>query len=118
MEGDTGHHYDGHQCPPYVLDDDECEMLSSAVPYHELAYSQPEDADFWVPHQQQPRMVKFNRLTSTIDEIIAQCAYPERERDRLTRQQHRTAVEFLKAYQGPITGPIPLIGEDLPTGVG
>ena len=42
-------------------------MLRNAVPYDELAYHDPEDAVFWVPHQQEARMVEFNRLTSTLD---------------------------------------------------
>ena len=93
-------------------------MLRNAVPYDELAYHDPEDAVFWVPHQQEARMVEFNRLTSTIDEIITRCGYPESERERLTEQHRRTAEEFLRAYQGPVNGPIPLIGETLPTSVG
>lgn len=108
MEGDTGHRSEGHECPPYVLDEDECEMLSASVPYEELSYHDPEDADFWVPHQKEPRMVKFNRLTSTIDEIVTQCGYHESERERLAEQHRRTAQAFLDAYQGPVDGPIPL----------
>ncbi len=118
MEGDSGHHSDGHQCPPYVLDEQECEMLSTSIPYEELRYYDPEDASFWVPHQQEPRMVKFNTLTSTIEDIITQCGYPKSERERLARDHRLYAEAFLKDYRGPVNGPIPLIGEILPRTVG
>lgn len=93
-------------------------MLASAVPYDELRYHDPEDAIFWVPHQQQPRMVKFNVLTSTIDDIITQCGYPESERKRLKLQHRRSAGAFLKDYVGPIEGKVPLLGETLPATTG
>ncbi|MXX45561.1 MAG: hypothetical protein F4Z41_05085 [Acidimicrobiia bacterium] len=118
MEGPNRHHADGHQCPPYVVDEEECEMLASAVPYEELRYQDPEDAIFWVPHQQEPRMVEFNVLTSTIDDIITQCGYPESERKRLTEQHRRSAEAFLNDYVGPVTGRVPLLGETLPTTAG
>jgi|GEM_PF-1800817 len=85
-------------------------MLANAVPYEELRYHVPEDGAFWVPHQQEPRMVRFNVLTSTIDDIIAQCGYSENERDRLTEQHRRSAEAFLNDYVGPVNGRVPLLG--------
>lgn len=93
-------------------------MLSESVPYEELRYHDYEDATFWIPHQQEPRMVRFNRLTSSVDEIITRCGYPESERERLTEQHRRTAEFFLNDYEGPVHGTIPLIGDTLPSAVG
>ena len=68
------------------------------------------DPTFWVPHQREVgRMVEFNRLTVTIDDIIHQCGYPESERARLTQQHRRTVQEYLKHYQGPISRPFPIL---------
>lgn len=68
------------------------------------------DPTFWVPHQQDlGRMVEFNRLTVTIDDIIERCGYPETERARLTLQHRRTAEDYLKHYLGPLNGPVPLL---------
>ena len=68
------------------------------------------DPTFWIPHQQDiGRMVRFNRLTVTIDDIIAQCGYPESERARLAAQHRRTAEEYLKYYRGPVGGSVPLL---------
>ncbi|MDE0674563.1 MAG: hypothetical protein OXI06_05765 [bacterium] len=72
-------------------------------------YKDPEDATFWIPHQQEPRMVQFNRLTVTIDHIISRCGYPESERERLTALHRRLAEEFLADYRGPLNGPVPLL---------
>ena len=118
MEGSSRHNAHGHRCPPYVVGEEECEMLADAVPYEELRYHDPEDAVFWVPHQREPRMVKFNVLTSTIDDIVTQCGYPESERDRLAEQHRRSAEAFLNDYVGPIQGRVPLLGETLPTTAG
>ena len=93
-------------------------MLANAVPYEDLRYHDPEDAVFWVPHQQEPRLVEFNLFTSTIDDIITRCGYPESERHRLTELHRRSAETFLNDYVGPIEGPVPLLGETLPTAVG
>ena len=70
-----------------------------------------EDPTFWVPHQTEDRMVKFNRLTSTIDDIIEQCNYPESDRPRLTDTHRRLAARYLEYYDRPIEGPVPLLGE-------
>ena len=81
-------------------------------------YQDPKDAIFWVPHQQEARMVKFNRLTVTIDDIMNRCDYPESERERLTVLHRRLAEEFLAEYQGPRCGPVPLLEKTEPSTVG
>jgi len=71
------------------------------------------DPTFWVPHQQdRGRMVSFDTLTATVDEIIARCGYPESERERLVRDHRDAAARFLQHYEGPIEGPVPLLGDN------
>ncbi|MXX01033.1 MAG: hypothetical protein F4Z41_03615 [Acidimicrobiia bacterium] len=106
------HRAQGHRCPSFVLDERECELMSRTGEYDYETYDDykdPEDATFWIPHQQEPRMVQFNRLTVTIDHIISRCGYPESERERLTALHRRLAEEFLADYRGPLNGPVPLL---------
>lgn len=119
--GNAEHLRDGHQCPPFVLDEQECDLIDRTGGYdyeHYDNYQDPEDAIFWVPHQQEARMVRFNRLTVTIDDIINQCGYPESERERLAVLHRRLAEEFLADYQGPWREPVPLLEETEPSTVG
>ena len=105
---------DGHRCPPFVLDGEECELMSQSGDHDYESYddfAEPGDAAFWIPHQREERMVEFNRLTVTIDDIIARCGYPESERDRLAALHRQLAEEFLKDYRGPLIGPVPLLEE-------
>ena len=105
------HGAEGHTCPPYVLTDEECAMLPEWERFiEEHGPYDTEDPTFWVPHQTEDRMVAFNRLTSTIDDIITQCKYPESERDRLAETHRRLAARYLQYYDGPIEGPVPLLG--------
>lgn len=117
----TNKHKDGHQCPPFLLDHEECDLISRTGHYgyeHYADYQHPEDATFWIPHQQEDRVVSFNRLTVTIDEIITQCGYPESARERLTKLHRRLAREFLQDYQGPREGSVPLLEETQASVVG
>lgn len=112
------HFVDGHQCSPYVLDEEECELISQSGGYDYEDYDDhqdPFDAIFWVPHQQEGRMVQFNRLTVTIDDIVTVCGYPESERERLAVLHRRLAEEFLDDYRGPRFGPVPLLEETHPS---
>ncbi len=105
---------DGHKCPSYVLDHEECELINQTDQYeyeHYADHSHPEDAFFWVPHQHEDRLVRFNRLTVTIDEIITRCEYPEKAREQLATLHRQLAEEFLKDYRGPLRGPVPLLEE-------
>lgn len=73
------------------------------------------DPTFWVPHQQDKgKMVQFDTLTATVDDIIVRCGYPESERPRLTRDHRDAAARFLQHFEGPIEGPVPLLGDDPP----
>lgn len=48
------HHTGGHQCPPFALDEEECELIGRPDEYGYENYSDyqdPKDATFWVPHQ-------------------------------------------------------------------
>ena len=74
-------------------------------------FAEPGDAICWVPHQRENRMVEFNRLTVTIDDIITGCGYPESERSRLTALHRQLAEEFLRDYRGPLIRPVPLLEE-------
>ena len=74
-------------------------------------YEDPQQANFWVPHQLEERLVQFNRLTTTIDEIVARCGYPESAREGLAVLHRRLTEEFLRDYRGPVEGPIPLLEE-------
>lgn len=95
---DTEQHVGDYRGPPFALDEEEYELISRSDEYdyeNYDDYQDPEDAIFWVPHQQEARMVRFNRLTVTIGDIIAKCGYPENERERLTALHRRLAKEFL-----------------------
>ena len=81
-------------------------------------HQEPDDAIFWVPHQQEGRMVQFNRLTVTVDDIINRCGYPESQRERLAVLHRLLAEEFLAEYQCPRRGPVPLLEETEPSTVG
>ena len=118
--GNAEHLMDGHLCPPFVLDEQECELIGRRGDYDYDTYDDyqdPKDAIFWVPHQREARMVQFNRLTVTIDDIIARCGYPESERDRLAVLHRRLAEEFLDDYRGPRIGPVPLLEKAEPSTV-
>ncbi len=54
-------------------------------------------------------MVRFNRLTATINDIMTQCNYAESERERLTALHRLLAQEFLDDYRGPRHRPVPLL---------
>lgn len=109
-----------HQCPSFVLDHEECAQMGRTGD-HDYdtydGYNNPGDAIFWVPHQQEARMVQFNRLTVTIDDIISRCGYPESERERLTLLHRRLAEEFMADYQGLRNVPVPLLEKIWPSTV-
>ena len=95
-----------------MADQEECDLIRREGGYDYESYDDyedPEDATFWVPHQQEARMVRFNRLTATINDIVTQCHYPESERERLTALHRLLAQEFLRDYRGPRHRPLPLL---------
>ena len=69
----------------------------------------PYDTTYSVPHQHEDWEVEFDLLTVTVDDIIAQCGYPESARARLSEIHRRLAECRLNYYKGPVNGRIPLL---------
>lgn len=63
----------------------------------------------YVPHQQEDRLIEFDLLTSTVDDIISRCGYPEYERSELAEVHGRLAEHGLQFYRGPRPERIPLL---------
>ena len=98
---------------PQAEDQEERRLWDRVEGYEEDdGYYEREDALFWVPHQQGPgKMVQFDGFTATIDDIITQCGYREKDREWLTEVHRRSMKSFLKSYRGVINGRIPLLEE-------
>lgn len=78
----------------------------------------PHDTSYSVPHQQDHgKVVVFDLLTVTIDDIISQCGYPESARDNLAETHQRIAGQLLAYYKGPIKNPVPLPAAPAQVGV-
>ena len=78
----------------------------------------PYDTTYSVPHQHDvDRVVKFDLLTVTIDDIIAQCGYPESARGRLADIHRRIAAHMLRYYKGPMKDALPLLEPTAQAGV-
>ena len=78
----------------------------------------PCDTSYSVPHQHDiDRVVVFDLLTVTIDDIITQCGYPESQRVELTEIHRRIAADMLRYYKGPINGSVPLLEATTQTGI-
>lgn len=71
----------------------------------------PNDSSFFVGHNREDRLVEFDALTSTIDDIMEQCEIPEEFREELTSFHRKCTEDFLRYYKGPVKGPIPLLDE-------
>ncbi len=69
----------------------------------------PHDTAFYVPHQQEDRLVEFDLLTATVDDIISRCGYSEDERSELAEAHRRMAEHDLRFYRGPLPESIPLL---------
>jgi len=69
----------------------------------------PHDTVFCVLHQQEDRLIEFDLLTSTVDDIISRCGYPEHERSQLAEVHRRLAEHGLQFYRGPRPERIPLL---------
>ncbi len=106
----------GHRCPARVLGEEECVLVNRwADDLEKFGPYDVDDPTFWVHHRQEDRWVKFNYLTSTLDDIITQCGYPESERERLAYSHRRGTEEYLKYYRGRIEGRVPLLSEIRPS---
>ena len=78
----------------------------------------PYDTTYSVPHQQDTdRVVVFDLLTVTIDDIVTQCRYPESARASLAETHRRIAAYRLAFYKGPIRDNIPLLEVDMQAGI-
>ena len=78
----------------------------------------PYDTTYSVPHQHDTdRVVVFDLLTVTIDDIITQCGYPESVRAELIKTHRRIAADMLRYYKGPINGNVPLLEETAQVGI-
>ena len=94
------HPYDQYDPDPL---DEEAERMA------EEGSGGPQDTVFYVPHQQEDRLIEFDLLTSTVDDIISRCGYPEHERSQLAEVHRRLAEHGLQFYRGPRPERIPLL---------
>ncbi len=70
----------------------------------------PHDTSYSIPHQQDiGRVVVFDLLKVTIDDIITHCGYPESASASLTETHRRIAANRLAYYKGPIEDNVPLL---------
>lgn len=84
--------------------DDESSLIDEHGP------CDPYDSTYWVPHQQDhDRLVRFNVLTVTVDEIMEQCGFAESQREHVTRTHSRIAKRRLEYYKGPVGKSVPLL---------
>ena len=96
----AAHHFDRYDPDPL---DEEAERIDKEGPRG------PYETVFYVPHQQEDRLVEFDLLTATVDDIIARCGYSENERSELTEAHRRMAEHDLRYYRGPRPESIPLL---------
>lgn len=71
----------------------------------------PFDTSFAVGHYVEDRLVWFDFLTATVDDIMRECAIPPQEREHVKKRNKLSAQRFKEFYRGPLTGPVPLLGE-------
>lgn len=71
----------------------------------------PHDTTFAVGHYVEDRLVWFDFLTATVDDIMRECAIPPQEREHVKKRNKLSAQRFKEFYRGPLTGPVPLLGE-------
>lgn len=71
----------------------------------------PYDTTFAVGHHLEEGWVWFDFLTATLDDIMRECAIPPEDREQVRRLNKLSAQRFQEFYQGPLNGPIPLLGE-------
>ncbi len=71
----------------------------------------PHDTTFAVGHYIEDRLVWFDFLTATVDDIMREGAFPLEERERVKALHQFSALRFEEYYRGPLNGPVPLLGE-------
>ena len=71
----------------------------------------PHDTTFAVGHYLEDRLVWFDFLTATVDDIMRECAIPPEKRENVKQYNRLSAQRFKKFYRGPLNGPLPLLSE-------
>ena len=68
------------------------------------------DTMFATGHHTENRLVWFNFLTATLDDIMRECGIPEEHREQQREEYRGFAEYFLAHYDGPETT-LPLLNE-------
>ncbi|MCQ3803056.1 MAG: hypothetical protein OXC98_05550 [bacterium] len=71
----------------------------------------PHDTTFAVGHYLEDRVVWFDFLTATVDDIMRECAIPPEERENVKKRNKLFAQRFKEFYRGPLNGPVPLLSK-------
>ena len=103
---------------PGLAPEEKAGLAAEAAVIRERGPLDPFDTTYTVPHQSDPdRVVEFNLLTVTVDDIIAQCGYPESARAWLVEVHHKVAAYRLAHYRGSIPDTVPLIDTRTQVGI-
>ncbi len=78
---------------------------------HRHGLYDPPDTTFAVGHYVEDRLVWFDFLIATVDEIMRECAFPLEEREHVKALHQFSAQRFKEFYRGPLNGPVPLLGK-------
>ncbi len=70
----------------------------------------PGETRFATGHYAEDRLVWFDLLTVTLDDIMRECGIPEEHRQQQREEYRRFAECFLEHYDGP-GKPLPLLNE-------
>ena len=65
----------------------------------------PGDTLFAVGHYTEDRLVWFDLLTATLDDIMRDCGIPEDQRELQRRECHDLTRDFLRYHDGPKRNP-------------
>lgn len=84
------------------------EDLIATVDEH--GFRDPADSMFATGHYTEDRLVWFDYLTVTLDDIMRECSIPEEQREEQRLLSRFSAKEFLRYYGGPETA-VPLLEE-------
>ena len=71
----------------------------------------PHDTTFAVGHYFEDRVVWFDFLTATVDDIMREGAIPPEERENVKKRNKLSAQRFKEFYRGPLNGSVPLLSE-------
>ena len=76
----------------------ESEMVAEIQEHGSFA---PGETRFATGHYTEDRLVWFDILTVTLDDIMRECAVPEDQREQRRLRYHCYAKEFLQHHDGP-----------------